>query len=139
MTLPGHLGVQTSCGFQPPSCCCFRYSHQHLSRTGMAVTSMFSVAEHHTFCMHTRLSPAACPAEAATHAGVCLLFASLCIQRRLAQQLAARGVPLDAPLRDQRPLMCNVDDYLRMCAVPKEKGANFRDMPGVITHNDSEC
>jgi hypothetical protein len=38
-----------------------------------------------------------------------------------------------AQLRDHRPLLCNADDYGRMCAVPKEKGANFRDMPGVVT------
>lgn len=42
------------------------------------------------------------------------------------------------PLRDHRPLLCNVDDYLRMVHVPKEKGANFRDMPGVITNRDGE-
>eukprot|EP00877_Chromochloris_zofingiensis_P009059 jgi/Chrzof1/4406/Cz14g11270.t1 len=43
------------------------------------------------------------------------------------------------PLRDHRPLLCNVDDYLRMVHVPKEKGANFRDMPGVITNRDGTC
>jgi DNA (cytosine-5)-methyltransferase 1 len=53
------------------------------------------------------------------------------------QQEAAR-FGLLAPLRDHRALMCNADDYGRMCAVPKQEGANFRDMPGVITHADRE-
>jgi hypothetical protein len=40
------------------------------------------------------------------------------------------------PLRDHRPLLCNADDYLRMVAVPREKGANFRSIGGVATHPD---
>ena len=42
------------------------------------------------------------------------------------------------PLRDHRALCCNVDDYARMVAVPRAKGANFRNMPGVITNADGE-
>ncbi|KAL0908977.1 hypothetical protein M5K25_023493 [Dendrobium thyrsiflorum] len=34
-------------------------------------------------------------------------------------------------LFDHRPLQLNEDDYLRVCRVPKKKGANFRDFPGV--------
>jgi hypothetical protein len=58
------------------------------------------------------------------------------LQRALSLQAAAAKVDPVAPLRDHRPLLCNADDYARMCAVPKEKGANFRDMPGVVTHPD---
>ena len=44
------------------------------------------------------------------------------------------------PLRDHRALCCNVDDYARMVGVPCIKGANFRAMPGVITHaNGKSC
>jgi hypothetical protein len=31
-----------------------------------------------------------------------------------------------------------MDDYLRVCAVPKAKDANFRDFPGVVNHADGE-
>lgn len=42
------------------------------------------------------------------------------------------------PLRDHRPMLCNADDYLRMVAVPREKGANFRSIDGVVTHPNGE-
>ncbi|XP_010415637.1 PREDICTED: DNA (cytosine-5)-methyltransferase CMT3-like isoform X2 [Camelina sativa] len=35
-------------------------------------------------------------------------------------------------LYDHHPLNLNIDDYQRVCRVPKKKGANFRDFPGVI-------
>ncbi|KAL3824717.1 hypothetical protein ACJIZ3_020746 [Penstemon smallii] len=35
-------------------------------------------------------------------------------------------------LYDHRPLQLSEDDYERVCCIPKVKGANFRDMPGVI-------
>lgn len=56
------------------------------------------------------------------------------LQRSLHLHAAAHEVDVAAPLRDHRPLLCNADDYSRMCAVPKAKGANYRDMPGVVTH-----
>ncbi|CAA0842520.1 DNA (cytosine-5)-methyltransferase CMT3 [Striga hermonthica] len=34
-------------------------------------------------------------------------------------------------LFDHRPLQLNQDDYERVCQIPKKKGANFRDLPGV--------
>ena len=43
------------------------------------------------------------------------------------------------PLRDHRPLTCNADDYLRMVAVPRRRGANFRGIAGVVTHPDGTC
>jgi hypothetical protein len=50
-----------------------------------------------------------------------------------------RGLTATGPLRDHRPLCLNFDDYLRCCSVPKRKDANFRDLPGVITHADGGC
>lgn len=39
---------------------------------------------------------------------------------------------------DHRPLNLNADDYLRCYHVPREKNANFRLFPGVISHNDGQ-
>ncbi|GAB4856501.1 Alpha-1,3-mannosyltransferase cmt1 [Ancistrocladus abbreviatus] len=35
-------------------------------------------------------------------------------------------------LYDHRPLKLNADDFERVCQIPKKKGANFRDLPGVV-------
>ncbi|KAA3465333.1 DNA (cytosine-5)-methyltransferase 1 isoform X2 [Gossypium australe] len=35
-------------------------------------------------------------------------------------------------LCDHQPLQLNPDDYNRVCHIPKKKGANFRDLPGVV-------
>ncbi|WCJ34051.1 DNA (cytosine-5)-methyltransferase 1 [Euphorbia peplus] len=35
-------------------------------------------------------------------------------------------------LYDHRPLALNIDDYHRVCEIPKRKGANFRSLPGVL-------
>ncbi|CAN4076086.1 unnamed protein product [Withania somnifera] len=40
-------------------------------------------------------------------------------------------------LSDHRPCQLNEDDYLRVCLVPHRKGANFRDLPGVIVGGDN--
>ncbi|XP_059306579.1 DNA (cytosine-5)-methyltransferase CMT2-like [Lycium ferocissimum] len=40
-------------------------------------------------------------------------------------------------LSDHRPCQLNEDDYLRVCLVPHRKGANFRDLPGVIVGADN--
>ncbi|KAJ8538742.1 hypothetical protein K7X08_030038 [Anisodus acutangulus] len=40
-------------------------------------------------------------------------------------------------LSDHRPCQLNEDDYLRVCLVPHKKGANFRDLPGVIVGTDN--
>ncbi|KAK6926146.1 Chromo domain [Dillenia turbinata] len=40
-------------------------------------------------------------------------------------------------LYDHRPLPLNEDDYLRVCRIPKRKGANFRDLPGIIVGADN--
>ncbi|KAH7656558.1 DNA (cytosine-5-)-methyltransferase protein [Dioscorea alata] len=42
-----------------------------------------------------------------------------------------------ACLFDHRPLELNDDDYQRVCAIPKRKGANFRDLTGVIVGEDN--
>ncbi|KAL5550863.1 hypothetical protein UlMin_001039 [Ulmus minor] len=41
------------------------------------------------------------------------------------------------PLYDHRPYPLYEDDYLRVCQIPKRKGANFRDLPGVIVGLDN--
>lgn len=47
-----------------------------------------------------------------------------------------RGAPPPAggPMRDHRSLCVNTDDLLRCGAVPAAKGANFRDLHGVVTN-----
>ncbi|XP_012574570.1 putative DNA (cytosine-5)-methyltransferase CMT1 [Cicer arietinum] len=39
-------------------------------------------------------------------------------------------------LYDHRPLQLNKDDYERVCQIPKKKGANFRDLPGVLVKDN---
>ncbi|XP_039011094.1 DNA (cytosine-5)-methyltransferase CMT3-like isoform X2 [Hibiscus syriacus] len=41
-------------------------------------------------------------------------------------------------LYDHRPLQLNTDDYQRVCRIPKRKGANFRDLPGVLVNTDNK-
>ncbi|XVF52094.1 hypothetical protein PTKIN_Ptkin04bG0237300 [Pterospermum kingtungense] len=40
-------------------------------------------------------------------------------------------------LYDHRPSPLSEDDYTRVCLIPKRKGANFRDLPGVIVGQDN--
>ncbi|KAH7835368.1 hypothetical protein Vadar_025504 [Vaccinium darrowii] len=40
-------------------------------------------------------------------------------------------------LFDHRPYQLNEDDYLRVCQIPHKKGANFRDLPGVVVGPDN--
>ncbi|KAK4435532.1 DNA (cytosine-5)-methyltransferase CMT2 [Sesamum alatum] len=40
-------------------------------------------------------------------------------------------------LYDHRPLPLSEHDYLRVCQVPHQKGANFRDFPGVVVGEDN--
>ncbi|XP_057820390.2 DNA (cytosine-5)-methyltransferase CMT3 isoform X1 [Cryptomeria japonica] len=40
-------------------------------------------------------------------------------------------------LFDHRPYMLNEDDFERTCKIPKQKGANFRDLEGVIVRSDN--
>ncbi|XP_010518848.1 PREDICTED: DNA (cytosine-5)-methyltransferase CMT2 isoform X2 [Tarenaya hassleriana] len=39
-------------------------------------------------------------------------------------------------LHDHRPYNLNKDDWTRVCQIPKRKGANFRDLPGIIIRQD---
>ncbi|KAM7505580.1 hypothetical protein LguiB_004484 [Lonicera macranthoides] len=41
-------------------------------------------------------------------------------------------------LYDHIPLKLNEDDYERVCQIPKRKGANFRDLPGVLVGADNK-
>ncbi|XP_059287851.1 DNA (cytosine-5)-methyltransferase CMT3-like [Lycium ferocissimum] len=45
---------------------------------------------------------------------------------------------LGSVLYDHRPLKLNDDDYQRVCQIPKRKGANFRDLPGVRVRPDNK-
>ncbi|KAF4401783.1 hypothetical protein G4B88_000831 [Cannabis sativa] len=53
-------------------------------------------------------------------------------------KLEMDGSALDATretkcsLYDHRPYPLSEDDYIRVCKIPKKKGANFRDLPGVV-------
>nr|XP_011465070.1 PREDICTED: DNA (cytosine-5)-methyltransferase CMT2 isoform X1 [Fragaria vesca subsp. vesca] len=40
-------------------------------------------------------------------------------------------------LYDHRSLPLHEDDYARVCQIPKQKGANFRDLPGVVVGRDN--
>ncbi|KAH9753141.1 DNA (cytosine-5)-methyltransferase CMT2 [Citrus sinensis] len=40
-------------------------------------------------------------------------------------------------LYDHRPKRLSEDDYIRVCQIPKRKGANFRDLPGVVVGADN--
>nr|POE64718.1 dna (cytosine-5)-methyltransferase cmt2 [Quercus suber] len=40
-------------------------------------------------------------------------------------------------LYDHRSYPLGEDDYLRVCQIPKRKGANFRDLPGVVVGTDN--
>ncbi|XP_074292605.1 DNA (cytosine-5)-methyltransferase CMT3-like [Silene latifolia] len=48
------------------------------------------------------------------------------------------GTEMITTLYDHRPLQLNIDDYQRVCRVPKRKGANFRDFPGVRVRQDKK-
>ncbi|PON67069.1 C-5 cytosine methyltransferase [Trema orientale] len=45
--------------------------------------------------------------------------------------------PKKPMLHDHRPLHLNDDDFERVCRIPKRKGANFRDLPGVLVGPDN--
>ncbi|EOY32386.1 Chromomethylase 3, putative isoform 2 [Theobroma cacao] len=49
-----------------------------------------------------------------------------------------KAKPAKHLLYDHRPLELNVDDYQRVCQIPKKKGANFRDLPGVLVRDDNK-
>ncbi|KAK1435027.1 hypothetical protein QVD17_00782 [Tagetes erecta] len=51
---------------------------------------------------------------------------------RLRKQALGKDSSKRMMLYDHRPLKLNEDDYARVCRIPKIKGANFRDLPGVI-------
>ncbi|THG09371.1 hypothetical protein TEA_013787 [Camellia sinensis var. sinensis] len=42
-----------------------------------------------------------------------------------------------AILHDHRPYQLSEDDYLRVCQIPHKKGANFRDLPGLVVGHDN--
>ncbi|KAJ8774118.1 hypothetical protein K2173_009549 [Erythroxylum novogranatense] len=40
-------------------------------------------------------------------------------------------------LYDHRPYSLTEDDYARVCQIPKRKGSNFRDLPGIVVGGDN--
>ncbi|KAG6436477.1 hypothetical protein SASPL_101377 [Salvia splendens] len=50
--------------------------------------------------------------------------------------LNVKSEVIEHPLCDHCPLLLNQDDYERVCQIPKMKGANFRDLPGVRVRPD---
>lgn len=40
-------------------------------------------------------------------------------------------------LYDHRPYQLSEDDYIRVCQIPHRKGANFRDLPGIIVNSEN--
>ncbi|XP_041994274.1 DNA (cytosine-5)-methyltransferase CMT3-like isoform X2 [Salvia splendens] len=52
--------------------------------------------------------------------------------------LNAKSEVIEHSLCDHRPLCLNQDDYERVCQIPKKKGANFRDLPGVRVRPDNK-
>ncbi|GMI87907.1 DNA METHYLTRANSFERASE 4, chromomethylase 1 [Hibiscus trionum] len=44
----------------------------------------------------------------------------------------SRHAPSSGMLYDHQPLQLNADDLERVCQIPKKKGANFRDLSGVV-------
>ncbi|XP_031493458.1 DNA (cytosine-5)-methyltransferase CMT3-like isoform X2 [Nymphaea colorata] len=48
-----------------------------------------------------------------------------------------KNMPTKGMLFDHQPLKLNMDDYLRVKEIPKKKGANFRDLPGVMVGADN--
>ncbi|KAI4343302.1 hypothetical protein MLD38_027827 [Melastoma candidum] len=40
-------------------------------------------------------------------------------------------------LNDHRPYVLGEDNYMRVCHIPKRKGANFRDLPGLLVKADN--
>ncbi|KAJ0097151.1 hypothetical protein Patl1_27326 [Pistacia atlantica] len=60
----------------------------------------------------------------------------------IAVHVVSLSTPQNAPrpglLYDHRPLKLNEDDYERVCRIPKKKGANFRDLPGVLVGSDNK-
>lgn len=53
-------------------------------------------------------------------------------------RLKKMGLELNDLLFDHRPLELNDDDYQRVCQIPKRKGGNFRDLPGVRVRPDKK-
>ncbi|KAF3947339.1 hypothetical protein CMV_026513 [Castanea mollissima] len=49
-----------------------------------------------------------------------------------------QSVPQTLMLYDHRPLKLSKDDLDRVCLIPKKKGANFRDLPGVLVGPDNK-
>ncbi|PIN03639.1 DNA (cytosine-5-)-methyltransferase [Handroanthus impetiginosus] len=47
------------------------------------------------------------------------------------------SMPKNPVLYDHLPYPLHDDDYIRVCNIPKRKGANFRDLPGIVIGADN--
>ncbi|KAJ7527101.1 hypothetical protein O6H91_16G037000 [Diphasiastrum complanatum] len=61
---------------------------------------------------------------------------------RSSKEVLSGRAPLTSKMKkltlyDHRPLELNIDDYQRTCKIPKKKGANFRDLEGVVIRPDN--
>ncbi|KAH9315208.1 hypothetical protein KI387_023835, partial [Taxus chinensis] len=54
-------------------------------------------------------------------------------------QISSRMELFKQTLHDHQCLQLSVNDYERVCRIPKRKGANFRDLGGVIIHANNSC
>ncbi|KAG9459845.1 hypothetical protein H6P81_004353 [Aristolochia fimbriata] len=61
----------------------------------------------------------------------------MCGNSSTGQKTTGKGTTRLGSLFDHRPLQLNDDDYQRVCHVPKQKGANFRNLPGVLVGPDN--
>ncbi|VVA90960.1 unnamed protein product [Arabis nemorensis] len=64
-------------------------------------------------------------------------------QKFISLRRADSVIPMDSgdasqprKLYDHQPLQLNDDDFERVCQIPKKKGANFRDLTGVLVQNN---
>ncbi|KVH90626.1 Bromo adjacent homology (BAH) domain-containing protein [Cynara cardunculus var. scolymus] len=57
---------------------------------------------------------------------------------RMRKQAVAKDASKRKMLYDHRPLELNEDDYARVCQIPKIKGANFRNLPGVMVGKNNK-
>lgn len=80
---------------------------------------------------HCRSWPALTRPGTARSRVVCLIWSGCWLQVIAAAEEAQEAT---GPVRDQRPLTLNHDDYLRCAAVPMQKGANYRNHEGVVVN-----
>ncbi|KAK7854676.1 dna (cytosine-5)-methyltransferase 3 [Quercus suber] len=80
----------------------------------------------------------------------CMMQEALCLEDAISDlppvhvvsyMADVQSVPQPSMLYDHRPYKLNKDDLYRVCLIPKKKGANFRNLRGVLVGQDKkvEC